>query len=45
MGKGTFMPLVNSHRFVALNIVAAKGLQSLAANKRATYPPIQKRHL
>lgn len=45
MGKGTYMSLVNPYRFIALNIVEAKSLQSPAANKRATYPPIQKKYL
>ncbi len=45
MGKGTFIPLVNSYRFIALKINPEKGLQRLPANDRATYPPIQNMRL
>jgi hypothetical protein len=40
MGRGIFMLLINLRRFAVIQKAAAKGIKTLPAHQRATYPPM-----
>jgi hypothetical protein len=40
MGRGIFMPLINLRRFAVIQNAVAKGIKTLPAHQRATYPPM-----